>query len=89
MEFLKYRSHVITAAPIGSMMGYVEEFKRRQTNKSCWLTNYLCGEEKPAAKSIRSRRSSRSKSCGSEARRSQRVNSCLDATPCGGSIIQA
>ncbi|EFO94434.1 hypothetical protein CRE_13270 [Caenorhabditis remanei] len=88
---------VVTAAPIGSMTGFVEEYKRGQQNKGCWLTNYVCGgPEKPLEKqSMRSRRSaSRSggsaKSCRTQASRkkSKEVNVCLEATPCGGSTIQ-
>lgn len=97
----------LTAAPIGNLMGFVEEYKRRNTNKGgCWLSNYICGgeEEQKEKKSIRgaSRRSSRSskksaKSAGSSSCRSQsrkknkksQVNVCLEATPCGGSTIQA
>ena len=90
-----------TAAPIGSMMGFVEEYKRGQKNKGCWLTNYVCGgpaaEKLPEKQSMRSRRSSRSsksgasaKSCRNQARKKNKdVNVCLEATPCGGSTIQA
>ncbi|CAO4371216.1 unnamed protein product [Caenorhabditis nigoni] len=91
---------VVTAAPIGSLMGFVEEYKKGQKAKGCWLSNYICGgptadKEKP---SMRSRRSSRSSnrsaksqaSCRSQARKKNKdVNVCLEATPCGGSTIQA
>ncbi|CAE45044.1 Major sperm protein [Caenorhabditis elegans] len=92
---------VSTAVPIGSMMGFVEEYKRRQLNKGCWLSNYICGTEKqPEKQSMRSsRRSSRSsnhsakssKACRIQANKKNKsdVNVCLEATPCGGSTIQA
>ncbi|CAA83628.1 Major sperm protein [Caenorhabditis elegans] len=92
---------VSTAAPIGSMMGFVDEYKRRQLNKGCWLSNYICGTEKqPEKQSMRSsRRSSRSsnrsakssKACRVQANKKNKsdVNVCLEATPCGGSTVQA
>lgn len=95
---------MLTAMPIGSMIGYVEEYKRRQTKKGCWLTNYICGGEEKPDKSVRSRRSAHSTrsanrsvksqrsvkgaSCRSQTRRQSQVNACLEATPCGGSTIQ-
>uniref|UniRef100_A0A1I7U5M6 Major sperm protein n=1 Tax=Caenorhabditis tropicalis TaxID=1561998 RepID=A0A1I7U5M6_9PELO len=93
---LNIERDVVTAAPIGSMLGFVENHKRRQENNGCWLSNYVCGG--PAADkakpSMRSRRSSRSasrsgKSCRSQSRKKSNVNVCLGATPCGGSSIQA
>ncbi|CAI2351303.1 unnamed protein product [Caenorhabditis sp. 36 PRJEB53466] len=87
---------VATAEPIGSMMGFVEEYKRRQAKSGCWLTNYICGGEEKPEKSLRSRRSNSAKSnrsaksCRSQSRRQKSdVNVCLEATPCGGSTIQA
>ncbi|EGT45760.1 hypothetical protein CAEBREN_03730 [Caenorhabditis brenneri] len=100
MTALNIERDVATAAPIGSMLGFVEEYKRGQKSKGCWLSNYICGgpekeaDNKPSMRSRRSSRSSRSgksqASCRSQSRKKNKdVNVCLEATPCGGSTIQA